>query len=180
MEGVILKKAQQLTRTLSPPSVSMAGMTSDILRTTDDPDELRCLVQDLLTAQSRHIDTLHHRLHALETENTALQSEKVAREQRIRELEEALKLARQWRFGRKSERLPASQKSLAAEDAAADEADITRQLTELLPPKGSPAKKTTRQPLPAGLPREETRCWCRRQAPTARTVVTLCGTSATR
>lgn len=145
----------------------MAGMTSNILHTTDDPDELRRLVQDLLTAQSRHIDTLHHRLLALEAENTALQSEKTARdqhigelkaayEQRIRELEAALTLARQWRFGRKSERLPASQKPLAAEDAAADEADITRQLTDLLPPKSPPAKKPARQPLPSGLPREET------------------------
>lgn len=152
---------------LCPPSVSMAGMKSDILHTTDDPDELRRLAQGLLAAQSCHIDTLHHRLHSLEAENTALQSEKTTREQhigvlkaeyeqRIRELEEALKLARQWRFGRKSERLSASLKPLATEDAAADEADITRQLTDLLPPKDMPAKKPARQPLPAGLPREET------------------------
>lgn len=76
--------------------------------------------------------------------------------QRIRELEEALKLEQQWRFGRKSERLPASQKPLADGDAASDEADITRQLSDLLPPKEKTGKKPVRQPLPAHLPREET------------------------
>ncbi len=127
-------------------------MTSDILHTTDDPDELRRLAQDL----QANIDTLHHRLRSLETENTLLQAEKTANEQRICELEEALKLARQWRFGRKSERLPVGQKVLADEDAATDEADISRQLADLLPPKDMLAKKPASQPLPAGLPREET------------------------
>lgn len=72
--------------------------------------------------------------------------QKTAYEQRIRELEEALKLAHQWRFGRKSERLPASQKPLADEDAASDEADITRQLSDLLPVKEKTGKKPARHP----------------------------------
>ncbi|MEN1424234.1 transposase, partial [Pseudomonas aeruginosa] len=78
----------------------------------------------------------------------AMQAEKTPYEQRIRELEEALKLAHQWRFGRKSERLPASQKPLADEDAASDEADITRQLSDLLPVKEKTGKKPARHPLP--------------------------------
>ncbi|WP_249540067.1 IS66 family transposase, partial [Escherichia coli] len=86
-------------------------MTDDILHTPQNPDELRCLATERLTAQAREY------------------------EQRIRELEDALKLAQQWRFGRKSERLPASQKPLADEDATSDEADITRQLSDLLPAK---------------------------------------------
>ncbi len=125
-------------------------MKTDILNTTQNPDELRRLAQDLLTEQAHGYEK---RLHSL---NAAIQAEKLTLEQHIRELEEALKLAQQWRFGRKSERLPASQKPLADEDAASDEADITRQLSDLLPPKEKTGKKPVRQPLPAHLPREET------------------------
>ena len=139
-------------------------MTDDILNTTQNPDELRRLATALLTAQAceyeQHLHnlntvntTLEQRIHDL---NAAMQAEKTAYEQRIRELEEALKLARQWRFGRKSERLPASQKPLADEDAASDEADITRQLSDLLPVKEKTGKKPARHPLPAHLPRQET------------------------
>lgn len=139
-------------------------MTDDILHTIQNPDELRRLATELLTAQAREYE---QRLHNLNTVNAtleqrihdrhaAMQAEKTAYEQRIRELEEALKLAQQWRFGRKSERLPASQKPLADEDAASDEADITRQLRDLLPPEEKTGKKPVRQPLPAHLPREET------------------------
>lgn len=149
-----------------------------MLHTTQNPDELRRLAQDLLTAQAREYEqrlhnlntvntTLEQHLHNLNTVNTrleqrihdlsaAMQAEKTAYEQRIRELEEALKLARQWRFGRKSERLPAGQKPLADEDAASDEAGITRQLSDLLPAKEKTGKKPARQPLPAHLPRRET------------------------
>ncbi|HBE5680230.1 TPA: IS66 family transposase [Escherichia coli] len=139
-------------------------MTDDILHTIQNPDELRRLATELLTAQAREYE---QRLHNLNTVNStleqrihdlhaAMQAEKTAYEQRIRELEEALKLAQQWRFGRKSERLPAGQKPLADEDAASDEADITRQLRDLLPPEEKTGKKPVRQPLPAHLPREET------------------------
>ncbi len=139
-------------------------MTDDILHTIQNPDELRRLATELLTAQAREYEqrlhnlntvnaTLEQRIHDL---HAAMQAEKTAYEQRIRELEEALKLAQQWRFGRKSKRLPASQKPLADEDAASDEADITRQLRGLLPPEEKTGKKPVRQPLPAHLPREET------------------------
>lgn len=153
-------------------------MTDDILNTTQNPDELRRLATALLTAQACEYEqrlhnlntvntTLEQRLHNLNTVtttleqrihdlNAAMQAEKTAYEQRIRELEEALKLAHQWRFGRKSERLPASQKPLADEDAASDEADITRQLSDLLPVKEKTGKKPARHPLPAHLPRQET------------------------
>ena len=125
-------------------------MTDDILNSTQNPDELRRMATALLTAQACEYE---QRLHDL---NAAMQAEKTVYEQRIRELEEALKLAHQWRFGRKSERLPASQKTLADEDAASDEADITRQLSDLLPVKEKTGKKPARQPLPAHLPRQET------------------------
>lgn len=70
-------------------------------------------------------EALHHlaeqarRIHTPETENVTLEAEKIAHEQRIRKLEEALLPARNWRSGRKSERLPASHKAQADEDAIA-------------------------------------------------------------
>lgn len=142
-------------------------MKTDILNTTQNPDELRRLAQDLLDKQTQRIHTLENDNAAIQAEKTALEQHirgqeamllavTTAYEQRIRELEEALKLAQQWRFGRKSERLPASQKPLADEDAASDEADITRQLSDLPPPKEKTGKKPVRQLLPAHLPREET------------------------
>ncbi len=135
-------------------------MTDDILNTTQNPDELRRLATALLTAQACEYEQRLHNLNTVNTTleqrihdlNAAMQAEKTAYEQRIRELEEA----RQWRFGRKSERLPASQKPLADEDAASDEADITRQLSDLLPVKEKTGKKPARPPLPAHLPRQET------------------------
>lgn len=108
-------------------------MKTDILNTIQNPDELRRMAQDLLDKQTP-------RIHALENDNAAIQAEKAALEQhirgqevimltattaykqRIRELEEALKLAQQWRFGRKSERLPA---------------DLLREETTLAPDTGS-------------------------------------------
>ncbi|EMV3264874.1 transposase, partial [Escherichia coli] len=133
-------------------------MKTDILNTTQNPDELRRLAQDLLDKQTQRIHTLENDNAAIQAEKTALEQHirgqevmmlaaTTAYEQRIRELEEALKLAQQWRFGRKSERLPASQKPLADEDAASDEADITRQLSDLLPPKEKTGKKPVRQLL---------------------------------
>lgn len=129
-------------------------MTDDILHTIQNPDEPRRLATELLTAQAREYEqrlhnlntvnaTLEQRIHDL---HAAMQAEKTAYEQRIRELEEALKLAQQWRFGRKSKRLPASQKPLADEDAASDEADITRQLRDLLPPEEKNGKKPVLAP----------------------------------
>lgn len=141
-------------------------MKTDILNTTQNPDELRRLAQDLLDKQTQRIHTLENDNAAIQAEKTALEQHirgqevmmlaaTTAYEQRIRELEEALKLA-QSGASAVSERLPASQKPLADEDAASDEADITRQLSDLLPPKEKTGKKPVRQLLPAHLPREET------------------------
>lgn len=53
----------------------------------------------------------------------------------IQQLEEALKNARQWRFGRKSEAFQGEQRGLFDEDIEADAADtfIEQQLATLLP-----------------------------------------------
>jgi len=126
---------------------------SDILNTTQHPDELRRLAQALLTTTLAEKTTPELRIRDL---NARHAGRKTVYEQRIREREEALKLARQWHFGRKSQRLPAGQKPLADEDAATDEADISRQLNDLLPAKEKTGKKPARQSLPAHLPREET------------------------
>ena len=67
-------------------------MTDDILNASQNPDELRRLAQ--VTAQAREYE--QHLLNL----NTAMQAEKNAYEQRIREPEEALKLAQQWHFSR--------------------------------------------------------------------------------
>ncbi len=108
-------------------------MKTDILNTTQKPDELHRQALRLLDEQAQCIHTLEAEKNALENHihnlNTIMQAEKSALEQRIRELEEALKLAQQWRFGRKSERLPAaSQKPLA---------DLPRKETTLAPDTGS-------------------------------------------
>ena len=107
-------------------------MTDDILNTTQNPNELHRLAQELLTAQAREYE---QRIRDL---NAAMQAEKNAYEQRIREPEDALKRAQQYRFSRKSE------------------AGITRQLSDLLPVKEKTGKKSARQSLPAHLPRQET------------------------
>ena len=76
----------------------------------------------------------------------------------IRQLEEALKNARQWRFGRKSEAFQGEQRGLFDEDIEADAADIGQQLTTLLPePKTPKPQVPRRQLLPPELPREEVR-----------------------
>lgn len=109
-------------------------------------------------------------------------AEKAALEQRIREPEEALKLAQQWRFGRKSGRLPASQKPLADEDAASDEADITRQLRDLLPPEEKTGRSRCVSPC-RHICHGKRRYWHLRPAPAtgihARAVARRCAISAT-
>ena len=79
-------------------------MKTDILNTTQNPDELRRLAQDLLDKQTQRIHTLENDNAAIQAEKTALEQHirgqevmmlaaTTAYEQRIRELEEALKLA---------------------------------------------------------------------------------------
>lgn len=117
------------------------SVKTDILNTTQNPDELRRLAQ--AHGYEKRLQSLNAAMQAekstpeqpIRGQEAMMLAEKAAPEQRIREPEEALKLAQPWRFGRKSERLPASQKPLADEDAASDEADITCQLSDLLPPE---------------------------------------------
>ena len=67
----------------------------------------------------------------------------------IRQLEEALKNARHWRFGRKSEAFQGEQRGLFDEDIKADAADIKQQLATLLPePKAPKPQVAKRQLLP--------------------------------
>ncbi|MFZ4215691.1 IS66 family transposase, partial [Pantoea endophytica] len=150
-------------------------MKPDDLLTTQNPDELRELAQRLLAEQVARITTLEARntrheqritaqdlhittLEALRADSEirigALEALRAQHEARIRDLEEQLKLAQQWRFGRRSEKLPASQKPLSDEDSSADEAGIRRVLRDLLSGRDEPKAKPARQALPASLPRE--------------------------
>lgn len=106
-------------------------MNTDALHTTQDPDKLREIAL------------------FLQETNRALT-------QRLHELEEALKLATQARFGRKSEAFTGEQRQLAEEDVTADRADIRRQLRALLPERNTPKQKPVRGEMPGHLPREET------------------------
>ncbi len=77
---------------------------------------------------------------------------------RIRILEEQLKLACQQRSGKKCESLAGMQRSLFEEDVDADIAEISAHLDRLLPQSGDEEKTTTRpvrKPLPSHLPRIE-------------------------
>ncbi|KKG36067.1 hypothetical protein DU52_08265, partial [Methanosarcina mazei] len=81
-----------------------------------------------------------------------------ARNQRIRLLEDMLKLVRQQRFGKKSETLTGMQRSLFEEDVDADIAALTAQRDKLLPPSAEKDDKPSRsrpvrKPLPSRLPR---------------------------
>lgn len=78
-------------------------------------------------------------------------------QQRIRLLEEALMLARQLRFGRKSEVLSGLQRQLFEEELDTDIAATEVRLRKLLQPDDAGEKKSTsrpvRKPLPGSLPR---------------------------
>lgn len=84
-------------------------------------------------------------------------SENAEKERRIRLLEEALMLARQNRFGRKSEVLSGLQRQLFEEDVDTDIAATEIRLRKLLQPDDTGEKKSAsrpvRKPLPARLPR---------------------------
>ncbi|MGJ7761339.1 transposase domain-containing protein [Escherichia coli] len=77
---------------------------------------------------------------------------------RIRILEEPMKLARQQRFGKKCESLAGMQRSLFEEDVDADIAALTAHLDKLLPKsteedEKAPRSRPIRKPLPVHLPR---------------------------
>ncbi|ECI3497596.1 IS66 family transposase [Salmonella enterica subsp. enterica] len=111
-------------------------MDISVLSTTNDIEQLRTLalamVQKVVSEQA-------------ETEKL---------QQRILLLEEALKLARQQRFGKKGETLAGMQRSLFEEDVDADIAAVEAQLDKLLPDKEkAPPERPARKALPAHLPR---------------------------
>lgn len=110
-------------------------MDIDSLLTSKNPDELRSLALKLLADLER------------QTQRNQTQAGY------IQQLEEALKNARHWRFGRKSESF---QGELFDEDIEADAADIEQQLTALLPePKVPKPQVAKRQALPPELPRQD-------------------------
>ncbi len=118
---------------------SIKGMDISLLNSTNDIEQLRTL--------------------ALAMVQKAL-SENAEREklqQRIRLLEEALMLARQQRFGRKSEVLSGLQRQLFEEDVDTDIAATEARLRKLLQPDDAgetqPVSRPVRKPLPAHLPR---------------------------
>lgn len=117
-------------------------MDVSLLTTTNDIEQLRAMalamVQKVVTEK-----------------NTVL----VAKDQRIRLLEEALMLARQQRFGRKTEMLSGLQRQLFKEDTEADIAAAETQLNALLQQEikddeeKSLASRPVRKALPSQLPR---------------------------
>lgn len=112
-------------------------MDISLLSTTSDPEQLRALAIAMVQK--------------VMAENAELQN-------RIRILEEQMKLARQQRFGKKCESLAGMQRSLFEEDVDADIAEISAHLDKLLPQTGDEEKTTTRpvrKPLPSPLPRAE-------------------------
>ncbi|EAP1707827.1 IS66 family transposase [Salmonella enterica] len=115
---------------------SIKGMDISLLSTTNDIEQLRtmafAMVQEMV-------------------------SENAEKEKRIHLLEEALILARQQRFGRKSEVLSGLQRQLFEEDVDTDIAETEVRLRKLLQPddadKAKPASGAVRKPLPSSLPR---------------------------
>ncbi|WP_315709104.1 IS66 family transposase [Brenneria uluponensis] len=113
-------------------------MNIDALLTSKDPDELRALALKLLA-------DLEQQTQRNQTQTCYIQ-----------QLEEALKNARQWRFGRKSEAFQGEQRGLFDEDIEADAADIEQQLATLLPePEADKPAVPKRRPLPPELPRQD-------------------------
>lgn len=110
-----------------------------LLSTTDDIEQLRTLALAMVQK--------------VVSEN----AEREKLQQRIRLLEEALMLARQQRFGRKSKVLSGLQRQLFEEDVDTDIAATEVRLRKLLQPDDAGEKKPTsrpvRKPLPASLPR---------------------------
>ncbi|HCG3096934.1 TPA: IS66 family transposase [Klebsiella pneumoniae] len=119
-------------------------MDISLLSTTNDIEQLRTLA---LAMVQNAVSENAEKEEKLRQQNTTLQ-------QRILLLEEALKLARQQRFGKKSETLAGMQRSLFEEDMDADIAAVEAQLDTLLPAEEKAApERPARKPLPAHLPR---------------------------
>ncbi|MEA9393680.1 transposase, partial [Acerihabitans sp. TG2] len=84
-------------------------MDIDALLASQNPDDLRSLALKLLADLEQKTSVLEQ-----QTQKNQTQA------QYIQQLEEALKNARQWRFGRKSEAFQGEQRGLFDEDIEAD------------------------------------------------------------
>lgn len=132
-------------------------MDISLLSTTTDIEQLRAMafamVQKVVTEKN---------------------AELTAKDQRIRLLEEMLLLARQQRFGRKTEMLSGLQRQLFEEDTEADIAAAETQLNALLQQDINEAEKPSashpvRKALPSQLPR------VKKHIPPASDTCTDCG-----
>ncbi|HHA1936398.1 IS66 family transposase [Enterobacter ludwigii] len=137
-----MKNREYLYRRIIP------GMDIALLRTTTDIEQLRAMA---LAMVQKAVDENH----ILQLQKNAELTEK---DQRIRLLEEALMLARQQRFGRKTEMLSGLQRQLFEEDTEADIAAAETQLNALLRQDINEAEKPSasrpvRKALPSQLPR---------------------------
>ena len=79
------------------------------------------------------------------------------RQTKIDQLTHELSLHKRWRFGVKTERLPAEQAQLFAETVEADLAAMTKELEQLSGKPASAKGQAKRKPLPPELPRTEIR-----------------------
>lgn len=124
-------------------------MDISLLSTATDIEQLRAMA---LTMVRKVVDENHN----LQLQKNA---ELTAKDQRIRLLEEALMLARQQRFGRKTEMLSGLQRQLFEEDTEADITAAETQLNALLQQdikedaEKSSASRPVRKTLPSQLPR---------------------------
>ncbi|HAW3029753.1 TPA: IS66 family transposase, partial [Escherichia coli] len=126
-------------------------MDISLLSTTRDPEQLRALAIAMVQKAMAESQNLANVVQEKDRNIAELQN-------RIRILEEQMKLARQQRFGKKCESLAGMQRSLFEEDVDADIAEISAHLDKLLPQTGDEEKTTTRpvrNPLPSHLPRAE-------------------------
>lgn len=131
-----MKNREYLCRSIIP------GMDISLLSTTTDIEQLRAMafamVQKVVTEKN---------------------AELTAKDQRIRLLEEVLLLARQQRFGRKTEMLSGLQRQLFEEDTEADIAAAETQLNALQQQdikedaEKSSVSRPVRKALPSQLPR---------------------------
>jgi len=127
-------------------------MDIDALLASQNPNDLRSLALKLLA----DLEQQTQKNQAQADNAVKLQSTLERQTQYIQQLEEALKNARQWRFGRKSEAFQGEQRGLFDEDIEADAADIEQQLATLLPePKTDKPAVPKRRPLPPELPRQD-------------------------
>lgn len=121
----------------------ITGMDISLLTTTSDIEQLRAMT---LAMVRKVVDENHH----LQSQKNA---ELIAKDQRIR------LLARQQRFGRKTEMLSGLQRQLFEEDTEADIAAAETQLNALLQQdikedaEKSSASRPVRKALPSQLPR---------------------------